>query len=71
MSKIRVPETLTEIEIKLLKLKKEHQQIDTLLSDIKHPILDPFLLRRLKKEKLYLKDQIHKLTDQLTPNIIA
>ena len=71
MSKTRVPQTLTEIEIKLLKLKEEHRQIETLLSDIKNPILDPFLLRRLKKEKLNLKDQIQKITNQLTPNIIA
>tara|TARA_B100000965_G_C19305982_1_gene632326 strand:+ start:221 stop:436 length:216 start_codon:yes stop_codon:yes gene_type:complete len=71
MSKTRVPHTLTEIEIKLLELKEEHRQIETLLSDIKNPILDPFLLRRLKKEKLNLKDQIQKITNQLTPNIIA
>ena len=71
MPKTRVPKTLTEIEIKLLKLKEEHRQIETLLSDKKNPILDPFLLRRLKKEKLILKDQIQKITNQLTPNIIA
>ena len=71
MPKTRVPQTLTEIEIKLLKLKEEHRQIETLLSDKKNPILDPFLLRRLKKEKLILKDQIQKITNQLTPNIIA
>lgn len=71
MPKTRVPQTLTEIEIKLLKLKEEHRQIETLLSDKKNPILDPFLLRRLKKEKLILKDQIQKIMNQLTPNIIA
>ena len=71
MPKTRVPQTLPEIEIKLLKLKEEHRQIETLLSDKKNPILDPFLLRRLKKEKLILKDQIQKITNQLTPNIIA
>jgi len=71
MSRTRVPQTLTEIEIKLLKLKEEHRQIDALLSDIKNPILDPLILRRLKKEKLSLKDQIQKIANQLTPNIIA
>ena len=71
MSRTRVPQTLTEIEIKLLKLKEEYRQIDALLSDIKNPILDPLILRRLKKEKLSLKDQIQKIANQLTPNIIA
>ena len=42
-----------------------------ILSDMKNPILDPLILRRLKKEKLLLKDKIQKLTNQLTPNIIA
>ena len=71
MSRTRVPQTLTEIEIKLLKLKEEHRQIDILLSDIKNPVLDPLLIKRLKKEKLNLKDQIQEITNQLTPNIIA
>ena len=71
MSKTKVSQMLTEIEIKLLKLREEHRRIDLLLSDIKNPVLDPLLMKRLKKEKLNLKDQIQKITNQLTPNIIA
>ena len=71
MLKTRISQTFTEIEIKLLKLKEEHRQIDILLSDIKNPVLDPLLIKRLKKEKLNLKDQIQEITNQLTPNIIA
>ena len=71
MSKTKVSQKLSEVEIKLLRLSKEHQQIDTRLSDVKNPVLDPLLLRRLKKEKLNLKDKIQKITNQLTPNIIA
>ena len=65
------PQTITEIEIELLKLKEEHRRIDVSLSNIENPILDPFLLRQLKKKKLVLKDKIHKIRNQLTPDIIA
>tara|TARA_Y200000002_G_C22551499_1_gene608402 strand:+ start:126 stop:341 length:216 start_codon:yes stop_codon:yes gene_type:complete len=71
MSKTKVSQTLTEIEIKLLKLIEEHRQIDMLLSDMNNPVLDPLLMKRLKKEKLNLKDQIQQITNRLTPNIIA
>ena len=71
MLNTRISQTFTEIEIKLLKLKEEHRQIDILLSDIKNPVLDPLLIKRLKKEKLNIKDQIQEITNQLTPNIIA
>ena len=62
---------VSAIQIKLLKLREEHKKIDLILSDKLNPVLDPFLLRRLKKEKLILKDKIQKITNQLTPNIIA
>ena len=71
MSKTKISQTLTEIEIKLLKLREEHRQIDMLLSDMNNPVLDPLLMKRLKKEKLNLKDQIQQITNRLTPNIIA
>lgn len=32
---------------------------------------DPLRLRRLKKQKLALKDEIARLEDRLTPDIIA
>ena len=71
MSYKSTPKKVTEIQITLLQLKEEHRKIDMILSDIKNPILDPLILRRLKKEKLLLRDKIQKITNQLTPNIIA
>ena len=71
MPYLSTPQKITEIEINLLKLKEEHRKIDMILSDIKNPILDPLVLQRIKKEKLLLKDRIQKITNQLTPNIIA
>ena len=71
MSYKSTPKEVTEIQITLLQLKEEHRKIDMILSDIKNPIRDPLILRRLKKEKLLLRDKIQKITSQLTPNIIA
>ena len=64
---------LTEVlRVKLEVLRREHRDLD-------HAILaleasgraDPLALRRLKKQKLMLKDRIAQIEDQLTPDIIA
>lgn len=65
------PSKVTSIKIKLLKLEEAHRKIDNILSDMQDPILDPLILRRLKKEKLNLKDKIRRINTELTPNIIA
>jgi len=65
------PSKVTSIKIKLLELEEAHRKIDNILSDIQDPILDPLILRRLKKEKLNLKDKIRRINTELTPNIIA
>jgi|TARA_B100001094_G_scaffold279374_1_gene289493 hypothetical protein len=65
------PSKVTSIKIKLLELEEAHRKIDNILSDMQDPILDPLILRRLKKEKLNLKDKIRRINMELTPNIIA
>jgi hypothetical protein len=65
------PSKVISIKIKLLELEEAHRKIDNILSDIQDPILDPLILRRLKKEKLNLKDKIRRINTELTPNIIA
>lgn len=60
------------LRIKLEVLRREHRDLD-------HAILaletsgraDQLALRRLKKQKLALKDQISRLEDRLIPDIIA
>ena len=71
MPEINGPSKVTAIKIKLLKLEEAHRKIDNILSDMHDPILDPLILRRLKKEKLTLKDKIRRINTELTPNIIA
>lgn len=58
--------------IRLAVLKREHRDLDEAIYALEtsgRP--DPLTLRRLKKQKLSLKDQIARLEDQLIPDIIA
>ena len=60
------------LRIRLEVLKREHRDLDEAvhaLASAGRP--DPLTLRRLKKQKLALKDQIVKIEDQLIPDIIA
>jgi hypothetical protein len=60
------------LRIRLEVLRREHRDLDEavhVLETAGRP--DPLTLRRLKKQKLALKDQIVRIEDQLIPNIIA
>ena len=60
------------LRIRLDVLRREHRELDAAVKDMEasgRP--DQLSLRRLKKQKLALKDQIVKLEDQLIPDIIA
>jgi len=60
------------LRVKLEVLKREHRDLDEAihaLSESGH--MDQLRLVRLKKQKLMLKDQIARIEDQLTPDIIA
>jgi hypothetical protein len=60
------------LRIRLEVLRREHRDLDEavhVLETAGRP--DPLTLRRLKKQKLALKDQIVKMEDQLIPDIIA
>jgi hypothetical protein len=63
---------LDAIESRIVELKQEHGDlslaIDALVSI---PMHDELQLKRLKKRKLLLKDQISFLESQLTPDIPA
>ena len=60
------------LRIKLEVLRREHRDLDQAihaLEETGRP--DQLTLRRLKKQKLFLKDQIVKIEDELIPDIIA
>jgi hypothetical protein len=53
-------------------LRAEHRDLDDqIASEEGSGMSDQLLIRRLKKRKLALKDQITSLEDQLLPDIIA
>lgn len=53
-------------------LHVEHRDLDDVISRLSiSPAQDQIQLQRLKKRKLYLKDQITMLERQLTPDIPA
>ena len=60
------------LQIKLEVIRREHRDLDEAIHALEHngrP--DQLTLRRLKKQKLSLKDQIVRIKDQLIPDIIA
>jgi hypothetical protein len=60
------------LRVKLEVLRREHRDLDEAihaLMEARHP--DQLRLVRLKKQKLVLKDEIARIEDKLTPDIIA
>ena len=60
------------LKLKIFQLQIEHRDLDDVISQLSHsPAQDQLQLQRLKKRKLFLKDQIALLERQLTPDIPA
>ena len=57
---------------RLNELRREHRELDARIESLHTDHLsDQLTLKRLKKRKLWLKDQIARVEDQLYPDIIA
>ena len=65
-------EQLEVLRVKLAVLKREHRDLDEAI-DALHArgSADMLTIKRLKKQKLALKDQIVSLEDRILPDIIA
>lgn len=60
------------LRLKLEVLRREHRDLDEAISALEQSGRgDQLTLRRLKKQKLMLKDRIARIEDQLIPDIIA
>lgn len=60
------------LRVRLQVLRREHRDLDEAIHALQdRASADMLTLRRLKKQKLHLKDQITQLEDQVTPDIIA
>jgi hypothetical protein len=61
-----------ELREQLARLQQEHRDLDAAISALEAaPGSDLLQVQRLKKRKLYLRDRISHIEDQLTPDIIA
>lgn len=61
-----------ELRELLLKLRDEHRSLDSEIVSLEAAAdADQLTIKRLKKRKLAVKDQITQVEDQLTPDIIA
>ena len=68
-TKMEVEEVL---QVELAELRREHRDLDDAIAALHDTHrADPLRLRRLKKQKLALKDKISRIEDKLTPDIIA
>ena len=60
------------LKVKLAYLQQQHRDLDIAIATLEDSGTgDQLQLRRLKKMKLMLKDQITKVEDDLIPDIIA
>ncbi len=65
-------EEIKEIKRRIVDLGIEHRDLDEVIARLtSDPSPDELQLRRLKKRKLWLKDEIARLQMQITPDILA
>lgn len=65
-------EKIDVLRVKLEVLRREHRDLDDAIEALQERRgADMLTLRRLKKQKLALKDKIASLEDRITPDIIA
>ena len=56
----------------LTRLKQEHRDLDSAIDALAESgRADQLQIKRLKKKKLHIKDEITRIEDQLLPDIIA
>lgn len=60
------------LRVKLDVLRREHRELDAAIAALEaEGARDLLAIRRMKKHKLVLKDEIRLLEDRLLPDIIA
>ncbi|WP_394181293.1 YdcH family protein [Yoonia maritima] len=60
------------LRVKLEVLRQEHRDLDAAIAALhENPTADMLTLKRLKRQKLMLKDRIVVLEDRILPDIIA
>lgn len=68
----RIRADLATIRSRIADLREEHRDLDVAITSLgEAPYIDQLQLRRLKKRKLFLKDQIARLESELIPDLDA
>jgi hypothetical protein len=63
---------IEQLRQKLADLRSEHRDLDDVITHIAETApFDQIQIKRLKKRKLLLKDQIQRIESRLLPDIIA
>ena len=61
-----------EIKAKIEELRIEHRDLDDVIARLSaNPVVDQLQLKRMKKRKLMLKDQMARLESRLIPDLNA
>jgi hypothetical protein len=72
MSEAPNEEELAQIRERLLELRLEHSDLDDAIKHLsQNGSFEELKLKRMKKRKLQLKDQIARLEDKLIPDMLA
>lgn len=65
-------EEIEQVKNHLAELKLEHSDLDQIIERLaRDTTVEELHVKRLKKRKLYLKDQIADLENELIPDILA
>lgn len=63
---------IKQIKTRVLELKLEHRDLDQLIEQLaRDPSFEELHIKRLKKRKLQIKDELTRLEDNLIPDILA
>ena len=65
-------EEIEQVKSHLAEMKLEHSDLDQIIERlVRDTTVEQLHVKRLKKRKLYLKDQIAELENELIPDILA
>jgi len=65
-------EEIKQIKATIAELQLEHRDLDQLIEQlVRDPAFEELHIKRLKKRKLQLKDQLARLEDDLIPDFLA
>ena len=65
-------EEIRQIKVRIVELELEHRDLDQLIEQLVHDLsFEELHIKRLKKRKLQVKDELTRLEDKLIPDILA